>query len=120
MSRFYFVKTLLNFIQDEIGEVAVGNFNGSIVFLKDVATVVDGMREMNIEEQMNGQSGARMFIMKQSGGNTVKIAKQVKAELEKIKKTLPADIEINTIFDSSAVSPMAFTDSTFFANSRAK
>ncbi|MFA9389049.1 MAG: efflux RND transporter permease subunit [Prolixibacteraceae bacterium] len=85
----------------EIGNVIVGNYNGSTIQLKDVATITDGTREADIEERINGQIGARMFIMKQSGGNTVKIARQVKEELEKIKKTLPADIQINTIFDSS-------------------
>ncbi|MDA3931065.1 MAG: efflux RND transporter permease subunit [Prolixibacteraceae bacterium] len=85
----------------ELENIAVGNYNGSVIFLKDVATVIDGMRDMNVEERMNGKTGARMFIMKQSGGNTVRIAKEVKKELEKIKKTLPEDVQINTIFDSS-------------------
>lgn len=85
----------------EFENIVVGNYQGSVIFLKDVADVIDDMRDMNIEEQMNGNSGARMFIMKQSGGNTVRIAKEVKAELEIIKKTLPADISIKPIFDSS-------------------
>lgn len=85
----------------EIGNIAVGNFNGTTILLKDVAHVIDDMRDMNIEEKINGATGARMFVMKQSGGNTVRIARDVKKELEKIKKTLPDDIKIETIFDSS-------------------
>ena len=85
----------------EFENIIVGNFNGSVIFLKDVASIIDDMRDMNIEEKMNGNTGARMYVMKQSGGNTVRIAKEIKAELEKIKKTLPEDIKIETIFDSS-------------------
>ncbi len=85
----------------ELGEIVVANYNGTSIFLKDVATINDGMRDTNIEEIINGQQGARMFVMKQSGGNTVKIAREVKKELVKIKKTLPQDVKIETIFDSS-------------------
>jgi hydrophobic/amphiphilic exporter-1 (mainly G- bacteria), HAE1 family len=85
----------------ELENIVVGNYNGVPIHLRDVAVVKDGTREADIEEMINGQIGARMFVMKQSGGNTVKIAREVKEELEKIKKTLPADIQINTIFDSS-------------------
>jgi len=86
---------------DEIKNIVVANYNGNIILLKDVADVNDTMREMNIEEKIDGKDGARMYIMKKSGGNTVKIARDVRKELEKIKKTLPSDIQINTIFDSS-------------------
>ncbi|MCF8362138.1 MAG: efflux RND transporter permease subunit [Prolixibacteraceae bacterium] len=85
----------------EIGDLVVGNFNGATILLKDVATVIDGMRDMNIEEKINGKTGARMFVMKQSGGNTVKIARDVKKELKQLEKNLPDDVKIETIFDSS-------------------
>lgn len=85
----------------QIEDVVVANYNGALIRLKDVATVFDGKRDADIAEVINGQVGARMFIMKQTGGNTVKVAREVKAELEKIKKTLPEDIKIETIFDSS-------------------
>jgi HAE1 family hydrophobic/amphiphilic exporter-1 len=85
----------------EIENIVVANYGGNIIYLKDVAKITDTMREMSIEEKINGQDGARMFVMKKSGGNTVKIAHKVKEELEKIKKTLPADVKIDTIFDSS-------------------
>lgn len=85
----------------EMLNIVVGNYNGVPIFVKDVATVVDGMRDMDIEERINSKVGARMFVQKKAGGNTVKVAREVKKELEEIKKTLPADIEIQTVFDSS-------------------
>jgi hydrophobic/amphiphilic exporter-1 (mainly G- bacteria), HAE1 family len=85
----------------EIGNTIVGNYNGVPIYLKDVANIKDGMRDMDIEEMINSQKGARMFVQKKAGGNTVRVAKEVKLELEKIKKTLPPDIKIETVFDSS-------------------
>src|SRR6056297_2287190 len=56
---------------------------------------------MTIDEKINGKKGVRMMVMTQSGANTVKIAREVNEELEKLSKNIPNDIEIKTIFDSS-------------------
>lgn len=85
----------------EMANVVVGNYGGTPIYLRDVATIKDGMRDMDIEERINGEIGARMFVQKKAGGNTVKVARDVRKELEKIKKTLPPDIKIDTVFDSS-------------------
>jgi len=85
----------------QIENIVVANYNGNVIFLKDVATVKDGPKDTNLEESINGKKGARMFVMKKSGGNTVKIAKDVRKELKKIEKTLPKDVKIDVIMDSS-------------------
>ncbi|HPR31375.1 MAG TPA: efflux RND transporter permease subunit [Prolixibacteraceae bacterium] len=85
----------------ELNSLVVGNYNSTPVYLRDVAEIKDGAREMNIEEIINGKKGARMFIMKQSGGNTVRIAKEVNKAIDEIRKDLPKDIQIGTIYDSS-------------------
>jgi HAE1 family hydrophobic/amphiphilic exporter-1 len=85
----------------EIRELLVGNYAGKNVYLKDVASVRDTIKDLSLDQRVNGYSGLTMVISKQSGANTVKIAKQIRAELEKAKKTLPPDIAINEVFDSS-------------------
>jgi hydrophobic/amphiphilic exporter-1 (mainly G- bacteria), HAE1 family len=60
----------------QIHNIIVGNYNGVPIYLKDVATIKDGMRDMDIEERINGEVGARMFVQKKAGGNTVKVAKR--------------------------------------------
>ena len=82
-------------------DLVVGNRNGQTIYLKDVAEVTDSIGEMTIDEKINGKKGVRMMVMKQSGANTVKIAREVNEELEKLSKNIPNDIEIKTIFDSS-------------------
>ncbi len=86
---------------DRINNIVITNFNGNPVFVKDVATVKDTLAEMTIEEKINGENGLRLLVQKQSGANTVKIARQVNEMLEEIKPTLPPDITIGVVFDTS-------------------
>lgn len=86
---------------DEIGDIVVGSFNGYNVYLKDVADITDTTKETKLEERINGELGLRMYIQKQSGGNTVKVAEEVRAALDELQKELPADVKIEPIFDSS-------------------
>lgn len=86
---------------DMINDLVLGNYNGQTIYLKDVATVRDSIKDMTIDEKINGEQGVRMMVMKQSGANTVKVAKDVNKELAKLKEDLPSDIEFHTIFDTS-------------------
>lgn len=86
---------------ERIKSLVVANYNGKQVYLRDVATVRDTLKDVTLEEKINGQTGVRMFVMKQSGANTVKVSRQIKERLEELKPTLPPDIQIQEIFDSS-------------------
>lgn len=84
-----------------IQNIVIGSYMGKSIYLKDVAYVRDTIKKRTIDQKINGENGIRLFVMKQSGANTVKITKQVNAEIEKLKKTLPPDIQLIQIFDSS-------------------
>ena len=75
--------------------------DGQQVSVKDIAVVSDTIRDLVIDEKINAQDGVRLTIMKQSGANTVQICEDVRAEMVKIAKTLPPDVKINVLFDSS-------------------
>ncbi len=85
----------------EINDLVVGHFQGSSVYLRDVADVRDGLRDLSLEERINGRQGVRMFVMKQSGTNTVRVASDIRAALAELEKDLPPDIEIQEILDTS-------------------
>ena len=86
---------------DQMLDVVVGYSNGKTVYLRDVARVVDGVEERYQEAYVNGTQGAQIVIQKQADANTVNVIKGVKKEMKKIAKTLPSDIEIRTVVDSS-------------------
>jgi HAE1 family hydrophobic/amphiphilic exporter-1 len=103
---------------DQIRNIVLGNYQGKTIRVKDVATVSDSLREMKVDERINGRTGIRMLIQKQSGANTVKISRQVKKQLAELQKTLPSDVKINTIWDTSEFitdSISNLTDTLMFA-----
>lgn len=85
----------------ELLDIVVGTSNGKTVYLRDVARVVDGSEEREQESYTNDIRSARIAIQKQSGANTVNVVKSCKRELEKIKETLPPDVEIQIVNDGS-------------------
>lgn len=85
----------------QLNNIVVGSFGGRDIFLKDVAEVNDTIRDVSLDEKINGETGMRMFIMKQSGGNTVRIVRQINKRMDELIKTLPPDVKIQKIFDTS-------------------
>lgn len=85
----------------DIENLVIGTQNGKIVRIKDVAVVKDTLKDVSYVERINQGRGVRLLVMKQSGTNTVKVARKVKAEMEKILPTLPEDVKFKMIFDPS-------------------
>lgn len=84
-----------------ISNLVVSNNGGNVVYLRDVATVRDSIKDVSLEEKINGKDGLRMFVMKQSGANTVQVAREIKENLKVLQKELPPDVHIEMIYDSS-------------------
>jgi HAE1 family hydrophobic/amphiphilic exporter-1 len=85
----------------EINDIVVANRMGKSVFVKDLASVRDTIRDITLDEKINGQNGVRLVIMKQTGANTVAIAKQVHKMMDEISPNLPPDIKFQMIYDSA-------------------
>ena len=74
---------------------------GKKVFIKDIATVRDTIKDLFLDSKINSQEGCRLIIMKQSGANTMQICKDGKKLMEGIQRDLPPDIKYQIINDSS-------------------
>ncbi|CAN5257506.1 N/A [soil metagenome] len=85
----------------DFADIIVAVRNGYPVRIRDVAKVQDGVEEPRGLSRLDGDSAVSLVIQKQSGGNTVKVADAVKARLEVIQKTLPADLKLEVIRDQS-------------------
>ena len=103
----------------EIADIAVTTTpTGKQVFVRDLAVVRDTIKDLSLDEKINRQDGARIIISKQTGANTVAIAREVTAEMERIQKKLPPDIEVTLIRDGSEEIVNAInglTESIFYA-----
>lgn len=85
----------------EMLDIVVGSSNGKIVYLRDVAEVIDGPQEREQEAYTNGSRSANIVIQKQTGANTVNVIKDIKEKLKDIEEDLPEDIELSIINDGS-------------------
>ena len=85
----------------DLNNIVIGNNQGRTIYLRDVATVKDTLESRVQENYTNGRRSASIIVQKQSGANTVAIADAVMAELPVLQKSLPPDIEIETVMDTS-------------------
>ena len=86
----------------EIGDLMVTMTpQGQQVFVRDIATVKDTIKDLSLDEKTNGREAVRLIIAKQTGANTVQVCKEVRDELAKIQKQLPSDVKVEKIYDLS-------------------
>jgi HAE1 family hydrophobic/amphiphilic exporter-1 len=73
---------------DQIRDLVVGaSKDGSVIKIKDVASVVDGTKKSTKLARINGQQAIGLSIKKQTDGNAVDISKEVHKVLADYEKT---------------------------------
>ncbi len=86
---------------EALQELVVKEHADGVVRLRDVADVVEDTEDLRSIARYSRLPTVGMGIQKQSGANTVAVAKQVKAVIEGYLDNLPDGIEIFIAFDSS-------------------
>ncbi|HEY4716919.1 MAG TPA: efflux RND transporter permease subunit [bacterium] len=71
------------------------------VYLRDIATVEDSFKETESIVRINGKPGVLLMIQKQSGINTLDVAKKVKEKIAELEMSLPQDIHFYLSQDAS-------------------
>lgn len=82
-------------------DLVIGSKDGKNVYLRDVARVEDSVEERAQETYNNGVRGGMIVIQKQSGANSVNIARKVHQRLPEIQASLPSDVKLDVIMDTS-------------------
>ncbi len=85
---------------EAIKDIVVTTRGGIPVYLKDVAEVQDAFQEIRQAVRVDGRPGIRLSVRKQSGANTVAVARAVKEEIARINRDFP-DVSIWPIIDTS-------------------
>ncbi len=82
-------------------DLVIGTKDGKTVYLRDVARVEDSIEERAQEAYNNGEKGGMIIIQKQSGANSVEIARKVQEKLPELQAGLPSDVKLDVIVDTS-------------------
>lgn len=96
-----YVRSLGEFTSvDQIANTVVRYSNGKPIRVRDVAIVRDGYEDVRFLSELNGVPVVRMQIQKQSGANTVKVAEDIRKEVEKVNRE-HSDMKMTVISDQS-------------------
>jgi HAE1 family hydrophobic/amphiphilic exporter-1 len=85
----------------DFNHIAITTRGSYAVKLSDIGYAEDGSEELRTSARLNGEPAVTLIVAKQSGTNTVAVADEVKARVEEIKPTLPANVRTEIIGDSS-------------------
>ncbi len=83
--------------------IVVREQNGRAIRLDEVATIDDGVEDVETSAMWNGERTVLLTVRKQSGTNTLQVVDAVKERMEELKKDLPPDFELVIQRDGSAV-----------------
>ncbi|MCA9524544.1 MAG: efflux RND transporter permease subunit, partial [Myxococcales bacterium] len=85
---------------DQLRNTVIATRDGASIYLKTIAKVTDGHKKEDRIIRINGKPGIRLAIQKQSGTNTVDVAKRVLAAIKTINEDVPG-IKIVPIIDNA-------------------
>lgn len=86
---------------EEFEQLIVAERDGAIVRLGDVATVELGAEEADLVAKYNQSEGVYLGVWPLVGANEIDVAKRLTAEMERIRPTLPADLEMRLVWDGT-------------------
>lgn len=82
-------------------DLPVARRDGVQIYVKNIATVVDGVEEMDSYSRYQGKPAIGIDILKQSGSNTVTVADSVRKAVENLRQELPPGVSVDIVSDNS-------------------
>jgi multidrug efflux pump len=86
---------------EEFESLIVADRGGAIVRLKDVARVEREAEEAEMVAKYNQTEGVYLGIWPIPGANEIDVASRLRDEMERIRPTLPKDIEMRLVWDGT-------------------
>ena len=71
------------------------------VYLRQVATVVDGQQELESIATQNGERALAIDVVKTQGANTIQVARGVRSAVAELQAAVPPDVKLEIVRDSS-------------------
>lgn len=100
---------------EDIGNVQVSMpVSGSPVYVRDIATVTDGIRDAESVSRYNGKNGIGLLLKKQGDANAVEVSRAVRAKIKEIEKLELANGLKFVIADDSTDNTIAAVNSVVF------
>src|SRR6188768_226178 len=97
---------------EEFEDLIVADRGGAIVRLKDIAKVEREAEEADMVAEYNSTEGVYLGVWPVPGANEIDVAKRLRDEMERIRPTLPKDIDMRLVWDGTVFMRNALTEIT--------
>ena len=98
---------------DQYRNVVIAYRNGSPVFVRDVARVINGVENNKQAAWMDETPAVILNVQRQPGANTISVVKSIKKLLPQLQANLPASIEITPLTDLTTAIQASVDDVEF-------
>lgn len=96
---------------DDISRVVLRNPAGGVVYLKDIATIKDTIKERESYARLGGKNVITLNIIKRSGENLIETSDTVRGMVNQMKRDVfPPDLKIEVTGDMSTRTRASFDD----------
>ncbi len=107
----FLVRTLNEFESvEEFRDAIVAYVAERPVYLRDVASVERGYKDREAITRVKGQESVELAVYKEGDANTVQVAERIERRLQRLRESLPEDVELVTIYDQSTFISSAVAD----------
>lgn len=95
----------------DIEQIIVRNSSGAPIYLKDIATIKDTVKETESYARLNGKKVITLNIIKRAGENLIETSDAIKQTVEELKKSYyPKDLDVVITGDLSKATRTSFND----------
>ena len=86
---------------EEFNDLIVADRGGALVRLSDVARVELGAEEPDMVAKFSQKEGVYLGVWPLAGVNEIEVAHRLRAEMERLRPTLPKDIDMRLAYDAT-------------------
>ncbi len=95
----------------DIAQIVLRNTSGAPIYLKDIATIIDTVKQSESFARLNGKNVVTQNIIKRSGENLIETSDEVKRVVAEMKTTqFPKDLDVVITGDMSKTTRTSFND----------
>jgi multidrug efflux pump len=86
---------------DQFGNIVLKSNSGSLIYLKDVATIELGAQSYDQTCTLNGEASVALSIYQLPGSNALKVADAVKTRMKELRSQFPPGIDYSIVYDTT-------------------
>src|SRR6202035_1524597 len=86
---------------DQFGDIVLKNSNGSLVYMRDVASLELGAQSYDQTCTLNGKPSVALSIYQLPGSNALEVAQRVKDRVRELREYFPPGLDYSIVYDTT-------------------